>query len=195
MADSRALPVEAETVDLVLSSPPYCTRIDYVVSTSFELAALGLPSASDDFSNLRRATMGTPLTRADDAAGSGRVFPLPVDEVLERIREHKSKSSKSYYHRTYRQYFSDALASVRELQRVIRPGGVAILVVQSSYYKDILVDLPELYLSMGRHCGMKSSIVGETKVRRAMSQINPHTARYRSSSNYREAVVALEKAS
>src|SRR4051794_18847070 len=39
LADSRSLPLADESADFVLTSPPYCTRIDYVVSTSFELAA------------------------------------------------------------------------------------------------------------------------------------------------------------
>lgn len=193
IADSRALPVASDTVDLVLASPPYCTRIDYVINTSFELAALGLTPGSDQFAELRRATMGTPLTRGEKPDVRTDEYPESIAALLKAIRNHQSKSSRSYYFRTYQQYFQDAIASMQEVNRVLRPGGLAVLVLQSSYYKDILVDLPKLYVSMARQIGMDTTLLGETKVGRAMSQINPHTIRYRKTSDYREAIIALEK--
>ena len=41
VASSDALPVQNGMIDLILSSPPYCTRIDYAVATMPELAVLG----------------------------------------------------------------------------------------------------------------------------------------------------------
>lgn len=193
IADSRNLSVKSESIDLALTSPPYCTRIDYVVSSSFELAALGLDPGTQAFGALRRATMGTPLARIGSAQDVPEMWPASVTGLLNAIRRHPSKSSKSYYYKTYWQYFNDAMKSLRELQRALRSGGVAVLVVQTSYYKDILVDLPELYVSMGEELGLRGTIVGEAKVRRAMAQINPHAARHRNGADYREAIVALEK--
>src|SRR5262249_18814264 len=62
-ADARALPLARDRVALVLTSPPYCTRLDYVVSSSFELATLGIGRDFPEFGALRRASMGTPLAR------------------------------------------------------------------------------------------------------------------------------------
>lgn len=39
---STDLPVKSETIDLILSSPPYCTRIDYAIATLPELAILSV---------------------------------------------------------------------------------------------------------------------------------------------------------
>mgnify|MGYP000093024786 CR=1 FL=1 len=41
-ADSKSLPLQSNNVDFILTSPPYCTRIDYAVSMRPELAVLGL---------------------------------------------------------------------------------------------------------------------------------------------------------
>ncbi len=41
VASSDHLPVESSSIDAVITSPPYCTRIDYVVKTAPELAVLG----------------------------------------------------------------------------------------------------------------------------------------------------------
>jgi hypothetical protein len=113
--------------------------------------------------------------------------------LLHEIRKHPSKASSSYYYKTYEQYFRDCDLSLREIRRTLRHGGVAVFVVQNSYYKEILVDLPELYLEMGRNVGLCGTIVSSVEVPKVLSQINSRSAVHRSSSTYREAVLALEK--
>jgi hypothetical protein len=44
MGDCWSLPLDAESVDLVITSPPHCARIDYAVKTKFELAVMGVGS-------------------------------------------------------------------------------------------------------------------------------------------------------
>src|SRR5690606_7221892 len=60
LADSRSLPIERCNVDAVITSPPYCTRIDYAVATRMELAVLGIDESRTE--NLRRLMIGTTLT-------------------------------------------------------------------------------------------------------------------------------------
>ena len=45
------------------------------------------------------------------------------------------------------QYFGDAIASMSDIRRVLIPGGTALLVLQDSYYKELHVDLPALFLA------------------------------------------------
>ncbi|MBX3214327.1 MAG: hypothetical protein KF850_19995 [Labilithrix sp.] len=195
IADSRSLPLADSSVDFVLTSPPYCTRIDYVVSTSFELAALGLDRDSATFASLRRSAMGTPLARKGSTRDPEPSWPSSVRSVLEAIRTHSSKSSASYYYKTYWQYFSDCERSLRELHRCLRVGRAGVLVVQTSYYKDVCVDLPSLYLDMGKAIGLGGDIVGEVEVRRALAQINTRSMQHRETTSYRESVLTLEKVS
>ncbi|MBN1609917.1 MAG: hypothetical protein JW940_25020 [Polyangiaceae bacterium] len=193
-ADARALPIRAEQVDVVLTSPPYCTRIDYVVSSSFELAALGIGSNSAEFERLRLATMGTPLARRGEPPEIPRAWPADIRSLLASIRAHPSKASRSYYYKTFWQYFADARAALAELNRVLRVGGLAVFVLQTSFYKEICVDLPALYVGLARSLGFNGVVVGAARVQRALAQIHPHSVHHRRESLYREAVVALEKA-
>jgi DNA modification methylase len=193
-ADARALPLGKARVDLVLTSPPYCTRIDYVVSSSFELAALGIGRNSPEFETQRRAFMGTPLARKGPAPEIPSDWPCGVRKLLASIRAHPSKDSRSYYYKTFWQYFADARASLSELHRVLRPGGLALFVVQTSYYKELCIELPSLYLEIGACLGLKGAILGEAAVHSALAQIHPHSIHSRKQSMYREAVVSLEKA-
>jgi tRNA G10 N-methylase Trm11 len=193
LGDARDLPLADQTIDLIVTSPPYCTRIDYVVSTSFELAALGVGGTDASFDALRRESMGTPLARRASAPAAD-TFPDGVAQVLHAIARHPSKASSNYYYKTYAQYFSDSMASLRELGRVMKPGAAAVLVVQSSYYKDIYVDLPELYVDMARSLSLKASLAAEYDVNRFLAQINSRSTVHRKSTSHCEAVVVLEAA-
>ena len=59
VASSCSLPMRKGSVDVVVTSPPYCTRIDYVVKTGPELALLGV-GGSSVLRCLREGMIGTP---------------------------------------------------------------------------------------------------------------------------------------
>lgn len=189
IGDSRRLSLDDKSIDIVVTSPPYCTRIDYVVSTSFELAALGMAWESDLTHSLRRNAMGTPLARRDQVDAS---FPSSVENVLDKIRSHPSKSSSSYYYKTYKQYFTDAAESLSEIRRVLKPTGAAVLVVQTSYYKEVPVDLPELYISLAEKTGLTGSVLSEREVTHHLAQINRNHSKYARTTGYRESVIIME---
>lgn len=193
LGDARNLLFPSQSIDLIVTSPPYCTRIDYVVNTSFELAALGIGEKQAEFDRLRRESMGTTLTRRSAAVDLDS-FPDSVGGILRAIQQHPSKASSSYYLKTYAQYFTDSMASLRELRRVLKPGGAAALVVQSSYYKNLYVDLPELYVAMGRSLSMKASLAAAYDVNRFLAQINSRSTAHRTATSHCEAVVVLEVA-
>ena len=58
VASSEALPHPSSSVDFILSSPPYCTRIDYAVASLPELALFGYVPEGD-FQLLRKKLIGT----------------------------------------------------------------------------------------------------------------------------------------
>jgi len=139
--DSRALHLTNESVNLIVTSPPYCTRIDYAFSTKPELLLLGNEESGVDA--LRRATMGAPVV-ADKGIVPQEVWGQTCNDFLDAVAQHPSKASKSYYLPTYLQYFRDAELSLREIKRVLKDSGQAVIVVQSSYYKDIELPLGDM---------------------------------------------------
>lgn len=190
--DSRTSSPDSGSVDFTLSSPPYCTRLDYGDTTNFELAAFG-PTTGDGFDALRRSLMGAPLVRSRERPEIPSAWPSSVKELLESVRTHPSKASDSYYYKTYWQYFDDAMKSLANVREALKPRCFAALVVQSSYYKDVRVDLPELYVDMAKAVGFESLTAHKTPVRTVISAIHPGTKTYRSTWDYSESVVLLRK--
>ncbi|RYZ17902.1 MAG: hypothetical protein EOO70_00560 [Myxococcaceae bacterium] len=191
LADARALPLEDSSIDAVVTSPPYCTRIDYFRATAFELAALGIGPDGERFRALRSSAMGTNLMRRT----TPDVGPQPnaVRQLLKRISKHPSKASNTYYYKNYSQYFDDARRSIAGICRVLKPGATALLVVQSSYYKDILVPLGDLYSALGEELGFSARVVLRVPVRRVLALINPRAMQHEAERRYSEDVVALQR--
>jgi len=191
IGDSRSLDLGDESVDVVLGSPPYCTRIDYAVKTSFELAAIGLGS-KEKLRQIRQDLMGTTTIRSRKVARIPR-WPSSVKALLAQVEGHSSDGSVRYYHKNLCQYFSDAHASVAEIQRVMKRGGAALLVVQNSYYKEINIDLAELFGDLAAEAGLASSVVRDLPVWPVMTNLNPKARKYRQDRTYTESIIRLEK--
>lgn len=192
LSDSRELPIASQSVDAVVTSPPYCTRIDYFRATLFELATLGIGRCGARFRELRESAMGTNLIR-NGSSGPANSHHASVRLLLERIQLHSSKDSGGYYLKHFTQYFNDAQRSLAEIHRVLKPGAVAVLVVQSSYYKNVPIALGELYTKMGSHLGFRSQVVLRVPVRRILAKMNPRATRHARVRSYSEDVVALHR--
>jgi hypothetical protein len=193
LADARSLPLSSVSVDAVVTSPPYCTRLDYFRATLFELAALGIGPDTNRYRELRRSAMGTNLMRPTHGFPI-ELQPPEIRRLLERIRKHPSKDSSSYYYKHFAQYFDDARRALSEIRRILKPASSAVLVVQSSYYKDVPVRLGELYCAMGDSVGFRSRLALRVPVGRVLATINPHSVRHEPNRSYSEDVVALQRA-
>lgn len=191
LADARALSFQSSSIDAVVTSPPYCTRIDYFRATAFELAALGIGPNGDHFRALRSSAMGTNLMRT--TTPDVETQPSQVRQLLERIKKHPSKNSDTYYYKHYAQYFDDARLSIAEIGRVLKPDATALFVVQSSYYKDFLVPLGDLYAALGEKLGFRSRVVLRVPVRRVLATINSRAMHHEPERRYSEDVVALQR--
>jgi hypothetical protein len=89
-------------VDLVLTSPPYCTRIDYVAATRLELALLNplLGTKPDELSRRMLGTTRVPLSEIRASSEWGERCRRFLDE----LRHHPSKASSGYYLKTHLDY-------------------------------------------------------------------------------------------
>jgi hypothetical protein len=190
-ASSMNLPLASNTVDLVLSSPPYCTRIDYVRATLPELAVIRFPNG-ESIRRLREQMIGTP-TISKNNYDNVRAWGPTCNQFLCNVETHSSKASSTYYLKYYRQYFSSAFASLREIDRVLNDSGRCVLVVQDSYYKDVPNELPTIFSEMARRVGWSLSQRMDFPVKRTLAGINPEVRQYRSDFGAVESALIFRK--
>ncbi|MEX2164985.1 MAG: hypothetical protein WD823_12190 [Sulfuricaulis sp.] len=151
LGNSESMPLKSRSISMVLTSPPYCTRIDYAMATAVELAVLGFNKA--DFDTLRRSLMGTSTVSARNFA-QVTAWGETSNRFLDKLYSHASKASKTYYFKNHLQYFASLYASIREISRVLKRDGKCAMVVQDSYYKDIRNDVPKMVIEMARAHGL-----------------------------------------
>lgn len=190
VGSSIDIPINDSYLDCVLTSPPYCTRIDYAVATMPELAVLGF--SSNEFDNLRRELIGNskvPSSLPETKMEWGKECNM----FLEKMYNHESKASKSYYFKNHIQYFDSMHKSISELGRVIKPGGVSILVVQDSYYKNLHNDLAQICEEMSVNSGFELSRRDDFNISRTMAGINAEVKKYRRKIETTESVLCFVK--
>lgn len=192
IASSVSLPLPDEHIDLVLSSPPYCTRIDYGVATLPELAVISTIGTTD-IDDVRRSLMGTTTVpkKIDDPS---------VDEVgelcfkfLGDVKAHSSKSSGTYYYKNLLQYFSGLSGSILEINRVMRPKASFVCVVQDSFYKDLHCDLPSMIVELGGMAGLRLDQRFDFESKQNMVNLNARSKSYRKETTAHECVLIFVK--
>lgn len=128
-ADARQLPLGSDSVDLIVTSPPYANALDYVRANKFSLAWLGNPIPR--LRELRGRYIGA--ERVKDVADVQ--VPLDVTATVDRLASldgHKAK--------VLDKYFKDMSLALAEMLRVLRPGRAAVLVVGPSTMRGLPIE-------------------------------------------------------
>jgi DNA modification methylase len=150
----RELPrLEENSIDLVITSPPYCNRYDYTRTYALELAMLGVDETK--LLKLRQEMLScTVENREKDLLGLNPAWISPVSicdnhELLQKILEYlyAKKENKTLNNngipRMVKGYFYEMACVIYELYRVLESGGEVVMVNDNVRYAgaSISVDL------------------------------------------------------
>jgi hypothetical protein len=187
---SRAIPAVGNA-DLILTSPPYCTRIDYAVATRIELAILQ-PLLTQTPEHLSRQMTGS--TRVPDGAIDAiREWGGTCRGFLAALKRHPSKASAGYYYQTHLDYFKKMYSSLANCAAALRSSGELVLVVQDSFYKDVHNDLPTILAEMTQSHGLDLVRRRDFYIGRSMAGINPGSRTYPRRPGATESVLCFRK--
>jgi DNA modification methylase len=120
-ADSRNLPLADNSVDLIVTSPPYANALDYMRAHKFSLVWLG--QQVGELGNLRGKYIGAERQGAEGAV------PLPDNAQRAIASLSETDRPKS---RVLARYLREMRQAIGEMHRVIRPGRAAIIVIGPS---------------------------------------------------------------
>jgi len=145
-ADARAIheTVERESIDAVITSPPYPNEKDYTRTTRLESVLLGFLNDRRDLQTLKRSlvksnTRGVYKDDDDDQIVSEipRIRTLADSIEQERIRLGKTSGFERLYARVTKLYFGGMARHLSELRHVLKPGARLAYVIgdQASYLR------------------------------------------------------------
>lgn len=188
-ADVKSLPLADGSVDAIITSPPYLTRIDYAMATMPEMYLLGDEGL---LTETRHRTMGAPVITKVDKHQKADWGPT-CNRVLDVIKAHPTKAARTYYWKNIVQYFMDLDVALNEMQRVLTAGGKALVVVQGSYFKDVEIPLGDIYCEMAENKGLTAKFAFREEVRGHMAHVNTKSSQYKKNKVYREETVYIGK--
>ncbi|HZT83152.1 MAG TPA: DNA methyltransferase [Gemmataceae bacterium] len=159
-ADARRISqiLERNSIDAVITSPPYPNEKDYTRTTRLESVLLGFLHKKDDIRALKRNlvrsnTRGVYKGDDDDRLVAGHAEIERIAQAIEKRRIEMGKTSgfERMYHRVTRLYFGGMARHLSALRSVLRPGAQLAYVVgdQASYLRvmirtgELLGDLAE----------------------------------------------------
>jgi SAM-dependent methyltransferase len=160
LGDARRLPFAEGSVDLIFSSPPYCSALDYTRAHVFAVAwmadVLGL--STEQYRMLGRGYIGSERAALLEASSDAPYPPeLGQPRIDALVRELHSDRERAWI--VYR-YFRDMERVLAECARVIRPGGRIILVVCPSNIRRVRIPTHELFIELAlRLSGRKRLMV------------------------------------
>lgn len=159
-ADSRSIDgvLSPESVDAVITSPPYPNEKDYTRTTRLESVLLGFIRSKEELRAVKRGlirsnTRNVYVGDADDGwvTNHSRIQQIAAAIEARRIELGKTSGFERLYARVTKLYFGGMARHLKSLQKVLRPGAMLAYVVgdQASYLRvmiptgQILADIAE----------------------------------------------------
>jgi DNA modification methylase len=144
-ANAQSMPLEDNSIDLIVTSPPYAANaIDYMRAHKFSLIWFG--HKIEELSLLRKQYIG------GEAVNEIEFLPMPArpTSIIARIGEEDQKKS-----RVLHRYYSEMQRVLVEMHRVLKPETAAIVVVGTSTMRGIDTETQNCLGDIGAEVGFE----------------------------------------
>jgi DNA modification methylase len=192
----------AESVDLIVTSPPYLNNYHYNRNTRPHLYWLGMVNRPGDFRPLEQANFGTYWQTARDQARIDLAFDMPHSDLpesiaaLREINTHKGIYGGNGWANYAAAYFNDCLRFVQQTRRVLKPGGSAVVVIGNSILQGIMIPTDQYLAQIAPLGGLELisvEIPRPTRVGSSIIQSKVRAVKASSRHQLYEAVVTLRR--
>jgi DNA modification methylase len=143
-ADARNLPIGNDSIDMVITSPPYLNAIDYIRGHKFSLIWMG--HSLKKLRNVRITNVGTETVAKID---EGDVATERIIKMMCSVNELSRRNAGML-----RGYVRDMRGVLSETKRVLCPGGKAVFVVGNCNLRDTFVQNSKCIEGLADELGM-----------------------------------------
>ena len=154
--------------DVLITSPPYLNNYHYVRNTRPQLYWLNLVGGNQDLKKLEQQSFGQFWQTVRGAPPIELAFDLPeLEQVLQCVRERNPERGTyggtgwANYAATY---FNDCNRFFRVTRRVMKPGGLAVVVIGNNILQGVHIETDRFLAQIGELHGF--SVEGMHRVRR-----------------------------
>ncbi len=147
--------VADNTIDLVITSPPYLNSRDYTDTYILELKTLGFTKTYQDIRKLREKTLRShvQIKWKDETSICNELLEKTINELQEAIREEKTWNNSIID--MIRLYFVDMQTVFRVLYKKMKSKGRIYFNVSNSAYFNVLINTLEICALIAENEGFK----------------------------------------
>jgi DNA modification methylase len=169
LGDSRILSKywDNESIDLIITSPPYPGDHEYTKHTRLELIFQNYAQNLAEFQTIKRRMLSASTTNIyRDQDDSHHVAHIQsINEIVEIIQERLESDGatsgfEKLYTRLVQQYFGGMFKTLEQCFRVLRNGGkVALLVSDSHAFKMVHIQTAQILQEIAEEIGFRDSCI------------------------------------
>lgn len=126
-----------QSIDAIVTSPPYPNNIDYSEVYKLELWLLDFIKDAKNFLALRKGTFRSHPTsdlKKDESLFLKTVFASPLSAIFEPLLNKLDTEAEKWRRKLLIGYFSDMLLALEEYYKILRTGGQAFIAVGNSLH-------------------------------------------------------------
>lgn len=145
LSDARNLKsIPDNSIDQIITSPPYLNAIDYMRGHKFSLIWLGYTIS--DLRKIRSVTVGA------EKKISNSTIDESIHKIYRRVLKNHQLSSK--HESMVMRYIDDSINIMNEISRVLKLGKKATLVIGDSTLNGIFIRNSQVFREAGKLCGL-----------------------------------------
>jgi len=168
--------IDENSVDFIITSPPYPNDLEYTRQTRLELYLLDFVKNMEDVQKLKKTMVksSTKLIYKKDNYSEYIKSFKSVQDVAEQVE--KALSDKNWgfdYPRMIREYFGGMYVCLKELYRVMKKGSYNLQVVGDQTYKNIVIPVGKIFVEMAKDIGYADAHIELFRTRRSTTHNIP----------------------
>jgi DNA modification methylase len=167
--------IKPESVDLLVTSPPYLNNYHYVRNTRPQMYWLGFASSPRDLRSLEETNFGKFWQTVREKERIPLDFKMPtVERKLREIR--KVRTDRGIYDGTgwanyAATYYNDTYRFLEIVAKLLKPGAAAVIVVGNSLLQGVELKIEEHFGAIGEMHGLRCEDIHIVREKRVGSSI------------------------
>ncbi len=194
--------ITPQSIDLLITSPPYLNNYHYIRNTRPQLYWLGYARCPADLKHLEESNFGKYWQTVREGTPVHLDFSLPDTDIADRLDAlRKANPEKGIYggagwanHAA--SYFNDCYRFVLGIQYALRPGGTALVVIGNSILQGILMPTDQYLGKIAESVGLELAGIEVPRMTRVGNSIIRSDVRVGKAKDHHslyEAVVEIRK--
>lgn len=167
--------MEPGTVDVLLTSPPYLNNYHYVRNTRPQMYWLGFARSPRDLRALEETNFGKfwQVVREQEAIGLTFEMPAVTTKIaaIRALRPEKGIYGGNGWANYAATYYNDTYRFLEIVAKLLRPGGVAVIVVGNSLLQGVELKIEQHFGAIGELHGLTCEDIHIVREKRVGSSI------------------------